>query len=142
ILAMVKYTVTENFLKNLSAKPIMTSAVTSCAVADLLALHGLQRGASATKHTQAEKIVKRVAEEDTAALAASALNKLTAFAAEQGVSVDAGWTAKVKIRLTTRRNGIIGRTTTNTYYSPSGKAFRSHAAVIAFLRDSAGMTPL
>ncbi|GIL80062.1 hypothetical protein Vretimale_12880 [Volvox reticuliferus] len=119
----------------------MTSAHTSCAVADLLALHGLRRGASA-KHTQAEKLVERVLEEDTTALAASALQKLKACAAEQGVCVDDCWTAKVKVRLTTRRNGIIGRTTTNTYYSPSGKAFRSHAAVISFLRDSAGMTPL
>ncbi|GIL67310.1 hypothetical protein Vafri_20731 [Volvox africanus] len=120
----------------------MTSAVASFAVADLLALHGLKRGASSTKRTQADKLVERVSEEDTSVLAASALQKLKACAAEHGVCVDDGWTAKVKVRLTTRRHGIIGRTTTNTYYSPSGKAFRSHAAVVSFLRDSAGSSSL
>ncbi|GLI70331.1 hypothetical protein VaNZ11_015286, partial [Volvox africanus] len=120
----------------------MTSAATSCAVADLLALHGLKRGASSTQRTHPDKIVERVSEEDTSVLAASALKKLKASAAEHGVCVDDGWTAKVKIRLTTRRNGVLGRTTTNTYYSPSGKAFRSHAAVISFLRDSAGLSSI
>ncbi|KAG2502048.1 hypothetical protein HYH03_000542 [Edaphochlamys debaryana] len=108
------------------------------AVADLLALYGLKRSKAGPRES-VDSLAQRVAEEDTAALAAQALRTLRAAAAREGTTLPDGWSVSVKVRLTTRSNGNLGRTTTNYYISPSGKMFRSHAAVIAALRSQASI---
>lgn len=62
------------------------------------------------------------------------------FSMFPGITLPEGWRASVKVRITTRRGGRPGRTTTNTYYSPSGKAYRSHGAVLDALRGIEGGT--
>lgn len=42
----------------------------------------------------------------------------------------------MKVRITTRRNAQTGRTTTNTYVSPSGRSYRSYAAVVASIKEA------
>ncbi|PNH03047.1 hypothetical protein TSOC_010938 [Tetrabaena socialis] len=103
-------------------------------VADLLSLHGLRRQSPQPAPESMDSLAGRVAQEDTQALASSALEKLKAYVAQQGLVLPGGWRAGVKVRITNRRHGRTGRTTTNTYYSPTGKAFRSHAAVVDALR--------
>ncbi len=62
------------------------------------------------------------------------------FSMLTGSTLPEGWRASVKVRITTRRGGRPGRTTTNTYYSPAGKAYRSHGAVLDALRGIEGGT--
>ncbi|KAG2439386.1 hypothetical protein HXX76_004743 [Chlamydomonas incerta] len=104
--------------------------------ANLLALFGLTKAPSKVVSQTVDKLVQRVAEEDTQALAAAALRNLKSYVAQQGLELPDGWKAVVKVRLTTRSSGRTGRTTTNSYTSPSGKICRSHAAVVEFLRAS------
>ena len=51
-----------------------------------------------------------------------------------GLTLAEGWKAQVKARISTRRNGQPGRTSTNTYVCPAGKLYRSYAAVVQAIR--------
>ncbi|PNW82072.1 hypothetical protein CHLRE_06g272600v5 [Chlamydomonas reinhardtii] len=107
--------------------------------ANLLALFGLTKAPSKVVPQTVDKLVQRIAEEDTQSLAEAALRNLKSYVAQQGakcLELPDGWKATVKVRLTTRSSGRTGRTTTNSYTSPSGKICRSHAAVVEFLRAS------
>ncbi len=57
-----------------------------------------------------------------------------------GMSLPDGWRCTVKVRLSQRRHGRIGRTTTNTYRCPRGGYYRSTKDVLAALRGGDGAT--
>ncbi|KAF8062728.1 hypothetical protein HT031_004058 [Scenedesmus sp. PABB004] len=72
-------------------------------------------------------------EEELAAKGERALERLRAYVQHCGGELPAGWSAAVRCRLTSRRNGRLGRTTDNFYFSPCGATLRTHRAVAELL---------
>ncbi|KAI8471827.1 MAG: hypothetical protein J3K34DRAFT_520192 [Monoraphidium minutum] len=74
--------------------------------------------------------------EEQALKEAGALSKLREFVVAHGGTWDDSWTCRMRFRVTARRNGKMGRTTDNYYYSPCGQSFRNYRQVAEFLRLS------